>query len=178
MNDNRSCADIRAELAEVRRERDEYRDECEAIAAKFIAGPPWLADAAEALGQVADDGSPFALTWSQVIREIRELRHRFDAEVEHHKLTLADRDKWLDEAKQLRAELDALKANHVTNWRRSVPWLEHLVADAPEPVKAEPFRLVSDGRPIAEYAATPNECAIRDRIQEIESRLARLETSK
>lgn len=151
MNDNRSCADIRAELAEVRRERDEYRDECEAIAAKFIAGPPWLADAAEALGQVADDGSPFALTWSQVIREIRELRHRFDAEVEHHKLTLADRDKWLAEAKRL---------------------------TTPEPVKVEPFTLVSDGRPIAEYAATPNECAIRDRIQEIESRLARLETSK
>lgn len=166
MNDNRSCADIRAELAEVRRERDEYRDECEAIAAKFIAGPPWLADAAEALGQVADDGSPFALTWSQVIREIRELRHRFDAEVEHHKLTLADRDKWFAEAKRLTlADRDK--------------WLaEAKRLTTPEPVKVEPFTLVSDGRPIAEYAATPNECAIRDRIQEIESRLARLETSK
>lgn len=41
--------------------------------------------------------------------------------------------------------------------------------------QVEPFELVSDGRPIAEYAATPNECAIRDRIQEIERRLAKLE---
>lgn len=78
-------------------------------AARGSDGPPWLADAAKALGKVAPDGTAFALNWSQVIRETRELRHRFDTEVEHHKLTAADRDEWLAEAKRLEKERDDLR---------------------------------------------------------------------
>ena len=48
--------------------------------------PPWLADAAEALGEVRqEDGAPLALNWTQVILAIHELRE--------------DRDHW-----KLRAE--------------------------------------------------------------------------
>jgi hypothetical protein len=48
--------------------------------------PPWLADAAEALGEVRpEDGAPLALNWTQVIAAIHELRE--------------DRDHW-----KLRAE--------------------------------------------------------------------------
>jgi hypothetical protein len=36
--------------------------------------PPWLADAAEALGEVRPDGASLALNWQQVIQGIRELR--------------------------------------------------------------------------------------------------------
>jgi hypothetical protein len=37
--------------------------------------PPWLSDAAEALGEVRpDDGAPKALNWTQVIQGIRDLR--------------------------------------------------------------------------------------------------------
>lgn len=36
--------------------------------------PPWLADAAQALGEVAPNGTPLALNWTQVIRLIVELR--------------------------------------------------------------------------------------------------------
>lgn len=37
--------------------------------------PLWLADAAEALGEVRpSDGAPLALNWTQVIQGIRELR--------------------------------------------------------------------------------------------------------
>lgn len=248
-DDGKSCAAIRAELAEARSdlaialdqrntawkqrdrfmgERDDARRAHDALHTKLAAikasGPSWLADAAEALGQKG-----MALNWSQVISEIRELRHRFDTEVEHHKLTLADRDKWLAEAKRLTtpepakaptdtrpvvkvgqvwrddydgqvvriARLEDGEASVVVieKGRSSSPvgeesWIGicidgttysgtwHLVTDAPEPVKVEPFELVSTGRPIAEYAATPNECAIRDRIQEIECRLAKLEASK
>ena len=51
--------------------------------------PPWLADAAEALGEVRqEDGAPLALNWSQVIEAIHELRE--------------DRDDW-----KLRAEQSA-----------------------------------------------------------------------
>lgn len=51
--------------------------------------PPWLADAAEALGEVRpEDGAPLALNWTQVIHGIRELRE--------------DRDDW-----KLRAEQSA-----------------------------------------------------------------------
>jgi len=42
-------------------------------------GPPWLADAAEALGEVRpEDGAPLALNWTQVIQCIRELREDRD----------------------------------------------------------------------------------------------------
>lgn len=42
--------------------------------------PPWLADAAEALGEVRScDGAPLALNWAQVIRGIRDLRDDRDA---------------------------------------------------------------------------------------------------
>lgn len=51
--------------------------------------PPWLADAAEALGEVrAEDGAPLALNWTQVIEAIHALRE--------------DRDDW-----KLRAEQSA-----------------------------------------------------------------------
>lgn len=79
-------------------------------AARESAGPPWLADAAEALGKRGA-----ALNWSQVISEIRELRHRFDTEVEHHKLTVKDCDKWLDEAKRLEKERDAYEKAKTEN---------------------------------------------------------------
>ena len=51
--------------------------------------PPWLTDAAEALGEVRhEDGAPKALNWTQVIGAIHELRE--------------DRDDW-----KLRAEQSA-----------------------------------------------------------------------
>jgi hypothetical protein len=41
--------------------------------------PPWLADAAEALGEVRpEDGAPLALNWTQVIAAIHELREDRD----------------------------------------------------------------------------------------------------
>ena len=41
--------------------------------------PPWLADAAEALGRVRpSDGAPLALNWNQVLQEIRDLRDERD----------------------------------------------------------------------------------------------------
>jgi len=41
--------------------------------------PPWLADAAEALGRVRPcDGAPLALNWNQVLQEIHELRDERD----------------------------------------------------------------------------------------------------
>lgn len=50
------------------------------------AAPPWLSDAAEALGEVRrSDGAPLALNWTQVLEAIRDLRE--------------DRDEW-----KLRAE--------------------------------------------------------------------------
>jgi prefoldin subunit 5 len=70
--------------------------------------PSWLADAAEALGLVTFDGKPLALNWTQVVSEIRVMKSRFNAEVEHHKRIVGDRDKWLDAAKQLEKEHDRL----------------------------------------------------------------------
>ena len=41
--------------------------------------PPWLADAAEALGECrSEDGAPLALNWTQVIHGIRDLREDRD----------------------------------------------------------------------------------------------------
>ena len=41
--------------------------------------PPWLADAAEALGEVrSEDSAPLALNWTQVIEAIHELREDRD----------------------------------------------------------------------------------------------------
>jgi len=41
--------------------------------------PPWLADAAEAIGEVRpEDGAPLALNWTQVIAAIHELREDRD----------------------------------------------------------------------------------------------------
>lgn len=46
-------------------------------AAKVYASPPWLSDAAEALGLVrSSDGAPLALNWNQVLEEIRDQRER------------------------------------------------------------------------------------------------------
>lgn len=41
--------------------------------------PPWLSDAAEALGERAQDGTPLALNWTQVLQGIRALRSERDA---------------------------------------------------------------------------------------------------
>lgn len=42
-------------------------------------GPPWLSDAAEALGEVRpSDGAPNALNWTQLLQRIRELREDRD----------------------------------------------------------------------------------------------------
>lgn len=41
--------------------------------------PPWLSDAAEALGECRpEDGAPLALNWTQVIQGIRDLREDRD----------------------------------------------------------------------------------------------------
>lgn len=41
--------------------------------------PPWLADAAEALGEVRpEDGAPLALNWTRVIAAIRDMREERD----------------------------------------------------------------------------------------------------
>lgn len=67
--------------------------------------PPWLADAAEALGEVRpSDGAPLALNWTQVIEAIRDMRE--------------ERDEWKLRAEQsehgcggcvaLQAQLDAV----------------------------------------------------------------------
>ena len=41
--------------------------------------PPWLADAAEALGEVRpEDGAPLALNWTQVIAAIVDMREERD----------------------------------------------------------------------------------------------------
>ena len=79
-------------------------------AARESAGPPWLADAAEALGKRGA-----ALNWSQVISEIRDLRHRLDTAREDVDEVRAERDRWLAEARtnykdsdNLRRQLDAL----------------------------------------------------------------------
>ena len=58
---------VGAALAEIKRLKD---------AALY---PPWLADAAEALGEVRpEDGAPLALNWTQVIAAIHELREDRD----------------------------------------------------------------------------------------------------
>lgn len=43
---------------------------------RFASGPPWLADAAEALGNVTPDGKPLSLNWSQVLDGIRSQREK------------------------------------------------------------------------------------------------------
>jgi len=49
--------------------------------AAHAAAPPWLADAAEALGEVrSSDGAPLALNWTQVLAAIGDMRE--------------DRDEW------------------------------------------------------------------------------------
>lgn len=71
------AAELEAKLAAIRAAHDRcVVGGCGAAREK--TGPTWLADAAEALGQVAPDGTPLALNWSQVIREIRELRRERD----------------------------------------------------------------------------------------------------
>jgi hypothetical protein len=46
----------------------------------IASSPPWLADLAEALGEVRpDDGAPLALNWTQVIEAIRDLRDDRDS---------------------------------------------------------------------------------------------------
>ena len=56
--------------------------------------PPWLEDAAEALGEVRPgDGAPLVLNWTQVIEAIHELRE--------------DRDHWKKRAESAEYALDA-----------------------------------------------------------------------
>lgn len=43
------------------------------------AGPPWLNDAAHALGDTQPNGMPLALTWVQVLSRIRQIRAERDA---------------------------------------------------------------------------------------------------
>lgn len=89
-------------------------------AARESAGPPWLADAAEALGKKGA-----ALNWSQVIGEIRELvwqrdgfRKEADRLVDRNNTLCSeaealekDRDKWLAEAKWLEKNRNMWEAN-------------------------------------------------------------------
>lgn len=46
-----------------------------------LVGPPWLRDAAIALGEVAPDGTPLALTWTQALQRIGEAIRRASAEL-------------------------------------------------------------------------------------------------
>lgn len=63
------------------------------------AAPPWLSDAAEALGMVRQsDGAPLALNWTQALEEIRDL--------------LDDRDHWKKRAEQAEYALDLPKCRH------------------------------------------------------------------
>jgi hypothetical protein len=63
-------AQVRALTAELRIERGMNA----MIDSEREAGPPWLADAAEALCGKNPDGSVPALNWTQVIQEIKALR--------------------------------------------------------------------------------------------------------
>lgn len=61
-----------------------------------VLGPPWLSEAAEALGEVRpEDGAPLALNWTQVIGAIIELRE--------------DRDRWQKRAEKLAETMCAVK---------------------------------------------------------------------
>jgi uncharacterized coiled-coil protein SlyX len=106
---------------------------------------------------------------------IRERDAYKRAKAENDDRFMGERDEARRERDTLRAELDALKAKLSTSEPTKAPTDTRPVVKVGQ---VEPFELVSTGRPIAEYAATPNECAIRDRIQEIECRLAKLEASK
>jgi len=88
--------------------------------------PPWLADAAEALGEVRhEDGAPLALNWTQVIEAIRELREDRDAWKEQHENALAC---WRSDVAQLVAARDEAAARsesaelgcEIANWLRSL----------------------------------------------------------
>lgn len=70
----RSLADSVAEIAKLRAENEELQKENRSLKAR-CAVPPWLSDAAEALGETRpEDGAPLAMNWSQVLHAIRELR--------------------------------------------------------------------------------------------------------
>lgn len=70
-------------------------------AARESAGPPWLADAAEALGKRGA-----ALNWSQVISEIRELVWQRDGFRKEADDLSRDRDVWQANANAHRAEVE------------------------------------------------------------------------
>lgn len=53
---------------------DSHPAEIEQYLARNPCGPPWLAEAAEALGQVTPNGKALSLTWNQVLDGIRELK--------------------------------------------------------------------------------------------------------
>lgn len=68
--------------------------------------PPWLADAADALGRVRpSDGAPLALNWNQVLQEIRDLRDERDHWKANNDSWRAVYNQWQDWAKDLLDEL-------------------------------------------------------------------------
>ena len=58
-NDEKAVLDIAARIVRLVEQADASH------------GPAWLADAAAALGECAPDGTPLALTWTQVLDAIR-----------------------------------------------------------------------------------------------------------
>jgi hypothetical protein len=48
-------------------------------AVRDATSPPWLAEAATALGMVRRDGVPLALNWTQMLEAIRGMRAERDA---------------------------------------------------------------------------------------------------
>lgn len=68
--------------------------------------PPWLADAAEALGKVRpSDGDPLALNWTQVIQGIRELREELGGWKANCESWRTVYNAWLDWSSDLLDEL-------------------------------------------------------------------------
>jgi hypothetical protein len=74
--------------------------------------PPWLADAAEALGEVRpEDGAPLALNWTQVIAAIHELRDERDHWKANNDSWRAAYNQWQDWATELLTTLGLQPAN-------------------------------------------------------------------
>mgnify|MGYP001584747356 FL=1 len=78
-----ALARLRVEAERLARESEAWRLRWESVSEECdrarACAPPWLADAAEALGEVRpEDGAPLALNWTQVIEAIHELREDRD----------------------------------------------------------------------------------------------------
>ena len=119
---DKTIAKLREQLASSELQRAEIFDACQAHAkegsvlrALLLAktDPPWLSDAAEALGQVREsDGAPLALNWTQVIEAIRELREHgagsgvLRVERRHYALVAARARCWTMQQSLAKAERD------------------------------------------------------------------------